>query len=299
MAERPRVSVFVTCYNCAGHIRGTVQAILNNDFPDFELLLAEGGSNDNTLDILEGLAARDPRVRVLGGLPAPQAPKMNAMLRAARGELLVLCDDDCTASQGWIRAYVEGSAQWPGMLAGRVLPMGTGIPMGVKRSTKVELWRPSFYNKAMPWRRCRGLNFAIPAAIARSVGGWDDSANYALDIDFALRVMLAGHTIVYLPDALAYHQTVPDWATRIRKRGHYAWALMYLMRTKYPRKLHAWCSVGIAFGWWIGTLFAGLLTLSPNRVRQGAAWIRGGLRGLFGPPPTGGRNSAPAPSAKP
>ncbi len=289
--DSPRVSVFVTCYNCAKHIARTVEAVLANDFTDFELLLAEGGSTDSTLEVLEGLAARDPRVRVLSGVAPPQAAKLNAMLKAARGSLLVSCDDDCTASPGWIRAYVEGSAKWPGMLAGRVLPDGDGVPLGVKRTMHVEVWPPSFYNKAMPWRRCRGLNFAVPTAIARGIGGWDEGANYAVDMDFALRLMLAGHTIVYLPDALVYHKTLPDWAAFVKKRAHGARAGMRHLSRKYPLKLHAWCSIAIAFGWWTATVFAGLVTFRPSRVRLGWASLCGGFKGLFGPPPSSGHTS--------
>lgn len=58
----PKVSVIVPTFNCAQTIDDTMQSVLSQDYPDFELLVIDGGSTDITLEVVQGY--RDKRIRV-------------------------------------------------------------------------------------------------------------------------------------------------------------------------------------------------------------------------------------------
>jgi len=59
----PRVSVVVPAYNNAEYIAETIESILRQTFTDFELIIADHSSTDETLSIIEEYD--DPRIRVL------------------------------------------------------------------------------------------------------------------------------------------------------------------------------------------------------------------------------------------
>ncbi|HWI57800.1 MAG TPA: glycosyltransferase family A protein [Bacillota bacterium] len=92
----PLVSVLIPVYNGEPYLAECLESILAQDFGDFEVLLSDDGSKDNSRALLERFAQRDPRIRWwrnpqnlgIGG-------NFNACLQAAQGELIkyVLQDD--------------------------------------------------------------------------------------------------------------------------------------------------------------------------------------------------------------
>ena len=58
----PKVSVIVPVYNAAEYLRRCIDSILTQSFQDFELILINDGSKDNSLSVLEEYAAKDNRI---------------------------------------------------------------------------------------------------------------------------------------------------------------------------------------------------------------------------------------------
>ncbi len=63
MVERPKVSVGIPVYNAAEFVREAIDSLLAQTFEDFELIISDNGSTDETDDICRGYAARDSRIR--------------------------------------------------------------------------------------------------------------------------------------------------------------------------------------------------------------------------------------------
>jgi glycosyltransferase involved in cell wall biosynthesis len=60
--EYPRISIVIPTYNCAQSLRITIGSLLCQDYPDFEIVIVDGGSTDYTLEILKGY--RDDRIHI-------------------------------------------------------------------------------------------------------------------------------------------------------------------------------------------------------------------------------------------
>ncbi len=48
-----KISIIIPCFNAVSFIEETIQSVLNQDYSDFELIVADGGSEDGTLDIIK------------------------------------------------------------------------------------------------------------------------------------------------------------------------------------------------------------------------------------------------------
>lgn len=97
--EPPRVSIIVAARNEARNIRESLQSVLDLDYPDYELIVVDDRSEDDTAAILDGMATVNPHLRILhiSELPHGWLGKTHALWlgsRRATGELLLFCDAD-------------------------------------------------------------------------------------------------------------------------------------------------------------------------------------------------------------
>ena len=105
----PYFSIVVPCYNRADILAETVAGILRQQDPDFELLLVDDGSRDDTLAVAQALARTDERIRVFTQPNAERGAARNHGLREARGRYVNFfdCDDEMYPNHlQVVRAYV-------------------------------------------------------------------------------------------------------------------------------------------------------------------------------------------------
>lgn len=96
-ATPPRVSIVVASYNYANVIRETLDGIAAQTWHDFEVLVIDNASTDNSVEIIEEYVARDPRFRLLmhpgrvnKGLPG----SVKLGIAESRGEFVAFCEAD-------------------------------------------------------------------------------------------------------------------------------------------------------------------------------------------------------------
>jgi glycosyltransferase involved in cell wall biosynthesis len=93
--ESPLVSVLVTAYNREAFIRDALESVLRSSFQDFEVIVSDDASTDDTVGIARELAARDPRIRVfVNDSNLGDYRNRNQAASYARGELLKYVDSD-------------------------------------------------------------------------------------------------------------------------------------------------------------------------------------------------------------
>jgi glycosyltransferase involved in cell wall biosynthesis len=90
----PSVTVLLPAYNAESYIESAVQSVLNQTFKDFEFIIVNDGSTDGTLQILQRLAAKDPRIVLLSRPNTGYVLALNEGLAKARGEFIARMDAD-------------------------------------------------------------------------------------------------------------------------------------------------------------------------------------------------------------
>lgn len=90
----PRVSVVISAYKVAPFLEQCVSSVLAQSMKDFELILVDDGSPDETAPLCDRLAARDPRIRVIHKQNQGLGMARNTGLEAARGEWMFFLDGD-------------------------------------------------------------------------------------------------------------------------------------------------------------------------------------------------------------
>lgn len=94
MDSTPRVSVIMPVFNASETLNRAIESFRHQSFEDFELIVVNDGSTDNSLDILNQLSEQDSRVIVLSKANGGVASARQAGMDKARGEFFIHADSD-------------------------------------------------------------------------------------------------------------------------------------------------------------------------------------------------------------
>lgn len=121
--HKPMVSVVLSTYNRAHALPIAIESILDQTYTDFELIVIDDGSTDNTEDQIRYYAANDPRVVHLSHKPNKGLVySLNQGLDAARGKYIVRMDDDDKAVPFRLERQVRAMEAHP-----EITVLGSGI----------------------------------------------------------------------------------------------------------------------------------------------------------------------------
>ena len=102
----PLISVIVPVYRCADTLERCVQSVLAQDFADWELILVDDGSPDQSGALCDAFAARDSRITALHQKNGGASAARNAGLNAAQGTYIDFLDSDDLLAPGFFSAAV-------------------------------------------------------------------------------------------------------------------------------------------------------------------------------------------------
>ncbi|MGE4497191.1 MAG: glycosyltransferase family 2 protein [Deferribacterales bacterium] len=113
MSTVPFISVILNNYNYGRYLEDAVRSVLEQTFRDFELIIVDDGSEDDSRVISERLAAEDSRISLVFKENGGQASAFNAGVNASRGEVLCFLDSDDMYTPGKLeetaKAHREGA----------------------------------------------------------------------------------------------------------------------------------------------------------------------------------------------
>lgn len=213
----PFLSVIIPNYNGMSLLPGLMAALAAQRFTDFEILVVDDASTDQSVAWLE---EHYPPVRVLvnrrnEGFVA----SCNAGAAAARGRVLVLLNSDTEPDPGWTEALALAICRSPktGMFASKLLlhdqrdtlhAAGDLVGVdGIPRNRGVwEKDRGQYDAVTQVFGGCGGA-VAYRREVWEALGGFDESFwMYVEDADFAFRARLLGVEAQFVPDARVYHR---------------------------------------------------------------------------------------------
>ncbi len=90
----PIISVIVTVHNAEKYLRECLNSVTSQTFPHIEILCMDGGSTDQSPQILKEYAARDGRIRIMNDANTSYGHKINEGIRQASGEYIAVLESD-------------------------------------------------------------------------------------------------------------------------------------------------------------------------------------------------------------
>jgi len=203
----PTITIIVTVLNDK-RVKRTLDSIKKQTLQPLEVIVADGGSKDGTLELVEELAQSDYRIlprKFLGTIPESR----NQAVAVARGELVVFLDADEVAPEGWLGALVAPfSDPEIGFTAGPTPALPESV--GTIGAAYYDAYLNRFYEKVAS-KNLHALpmgNSAWRTSLFKELGPLDTSLYpkaASEDQDFALRVLGSGRKGRYVPAAWVHH----------------------------------------------------------------------------------------------
>lgn len=209
LTEYPKVSVLVPCFNEGNNAYETIGALLNLNYPNYEIIAINDGSKDNTASIIADIAASHEKVRAVQ-LASNQGKAMALTVGAmvSESEFLVCIDGDAVLDPDcitWmVRHFIEGPR------VGAV----TGNPRIRNRSTLLGRLQVGEFSSVIGLikraQRVYGRVFTVSGVVAafrktalHEVGYW--STNMVTeDIDISWKMQTHFYDVRYEPNALCW-----------------------------------------------------------------------------------------------
>lgn len=105
-----KVSVIVACYNVENYISKSIQSILQQRYSNLELIVVNDGSTDNSLQILNEIAAKDNRLKIISQPNQGVSIARNNALKIAQGEYVCFVDGDDWLAPDTLEVLVQHAA---------------------------------------------------------------------------------------------------------------------------------------------------------------------------------------------
>jgi glycosyltransferase involved in cell wall biosynthesis len=183
----------MSCYNASRYLREAMESVLGQTYRDYEFLVVNDGSTDNTLAILKEYASRDARIRIIDKENTGLADSLNVGMAAAKGQWIARLDGDDVALPRRLERQVAFLMAHPDCHL-----VGSGLFMIDDNGTTIK--RHAYPNKhdrllsdlqrLRPFFGHSTAMFATDAA--RQVGGYNPYFKRAQDRDLWLRLAEGG-----------------------------------------------------------------------------------------------------------
>ncbi|HEV2763434.1 MAG TPA: glycosyltransferase [Pyrinomonadaceae bacterium] len=274
----PRVSVVVCTYNGGRVIRDCMEGLTRVEYPDFEVIVVNDGSTDDTASIVS-----EYPFRLISTWNRGLSAARNTGMEAATGEIVAYTDDDARPDPHWLQylAYSYMKSSHVGMGGPNVAPSGDGWIADCVANAPggpVHVLLDDSTAEHIP-----GCNMSFRREALLKVGGCD--ARYRVagdDVDLCWRVQQQAGTIGFSPAALVWHHRRNSVKTYWRQQQGYGKAEA-LLEAKWPEKYNAAGHLA-----WAGRLYGKgwthALRLSGGRVQHGT-WGGGLFQSLYEPAP--------------
>ena len=269
--DTPGITVLIPTYQRAAMLSETLEALTRVDRAgiDCSIVIIDNNSSDNTAEVVKEYTARLPISYLREQRPGKSCAINKALRECALKEIVVFTDDDVTPARTWLQEIVSSVRKWPDIAAfgGRI---ELAWPDNEQPEWAVRDWLVGFafprhrYAEAeafyKPLDNPLGPNFWVRKIVFEKVPSFDETIGarprnriMGEEATFLISLQEHGFQILYYPEAVVYHRSLPEAFTLpwLRHRAYtwgrgrirlYGWHRLDL----YRKNKVLWCMVFIA-----------------------------------------------------
>ena len=234
----PLVSIVILNWNGLAYLKKCLQSLLCLTYPNYEVIVVDNGSSDGSPDIVE----RDfQNVRLIANNCNLGFAKANNIgIKAAKGDFVVLLNNDVVVDPLWLSELVKTVMQSPKIgIASGVILQGKPSDLLWEAGKRMDVftgatWRIGYGNKLNKLGKVQDIDFFSTCAalirkeLVKKIGLIDEGYFvYFEDVDWAFSARRAGYECRLVPSAIVWHEgsastkKIPSKKFYWEKLGHF------------------------------------------------------------------------------
>ncbi|NUM25234.1 MAG: glycosyltransferase [Candidatus Buchananbacteria bacterium] len=205
-SQTPKISVIMPFYNAAAFLAPALESILNQTFRDFELILINDASTDNSDQIVQRYLTDQRIIYIKNKVNQGIVFNLNLALQRAQSEIIARMDGDDVCEPDRFAKQYEFLQQHPEVAAvgsfikiidenGKIIDQRTK-PVDFEQMKKKLLVYSPVVHASLLYRKSAVL----------ALGGYRDKYLYCEDIDLFYRLVYSGHILANIPEFLYYYR---------------------------------------------------------------------------------------------
>jgi glycosyltransferase involved in cell wall biosynthesis len=201
------VSVVIPAYNAARFIGGAIESVLAQTYADYEVIVVDDGSRDQTADVVSGFGQR---VRLIAQANAGASAARNRGVREAAGSWIAFLDSDDEWQPSHLEVLLARAASAP------EAHLVYGGKITVDQHGEVVPWKPSFpsgwiFGDLVEDCLITTSTIIVRSATLRGLGGFAEKPEFRVAEDWDLYLRLAAsHQIAAAPDTCVTYRRLPS-----------------------------------------------------------------------------------------
>jgi glycosyltransferase involved in cell wall biosynthesis len=204
--NNPKVSIIVPCYNQAGYLTEALGSVLGQTFADWECIIVNDGSTDNTADVAREWLKKDARFRYVekpnGGLSSAR----NAGIKSGVGEFIHFLDADDFMLPGFYEPTINqllGKPEAAAAFSGWTFVDAAGK---VQKTGEVESGDKDWFHFMLERCLCPCHALVFRKKMFERFGNFDETLRSCEDWDMWLRIAASGAEFVRVPGYYACYR---------------------------------------------------------------------------------------------
>jgi glycosyltransferase involved in cell wall biosynthesis len=232
-----KISIVIPCLNAAATIAEQLEALCRQEWSaTWEVIVADNGSTDGTLEEVRRYRNRLPRLRIVDASDRRgSAHARNIGAQKAEGESVVFCDADDQVGEGWLAA-IGGALAAHDFVASRMEIKKLNplwLAQSLRNPQEHGLQRISY----PPYlTHAGGSGLGVKRFLHEKIGGFDECLPRLEDTDYCFRIQLLGTPLCFVPEAVLHVRYTPDARSLFRQARLWA-KYNSLMYKRYGRSV--------------------------------------------------------------
>lgn len=207
----PEISVIIPAYNAGSTIGQSIKSVLDQTFSNFEIIIVNDGSTDNTEEVV--LSFSDARIRYFYQNNKGQCVANNFGLSQAKGNFIKFFDADDIMNATHIQAQYERIKDKKNCLASCIWGRFYNNDISNVKIIPELNWKDL---PSIDWLKISlgqrhdmmgGWLWLIPKIILDKVGGWNESLSLNNDFEFSVRLLLGAENVLFADEAKLFYRT--------------------------------------------------------------------------------------------
>lgn len=230
-----KLSVIIPYLNAAGTIPATLDSLIAQSWPvDWELIVADNGSRQKPETILDSYQTKLPSLKIIdASAKSGAAYARNLAVKASTGDNLLFVDADDVPGRGWAAAMAAALLHHSLVAArfdfNKLNPVEIATSRGGTQTSGLQICH------FLPFPHAGAGSIGVSRLAHDSVGGFDETILIGEDADYCMKMHLAGHELVFVPDAVLHYRLRTTPSETFAQAVTYAKHNIYLYK-KYGRR---------------------------------------------------------------